>query len=82
MKLITVDDDKHVGFAPTICHEVLRSKWFRLLMMGTILANGIIMATMNFKHDGRPRHYFYENYYFIEVHIINIRLVKRKQYYF
>lgn len=67
MKLITVDDDKHVGFAPTICHEVLRSKWFRLLMMGTILANGIIMATMNFKHDGRPRHYFYENYYFIEV---------------
>lgn len=67
LKLVTVNENKHVGFAPAICHEVLKSKWFRLLMMATILMNGIVMATMNFEHDGRPRHHFYENYYYIEV---------------
>lgn len=67
-KLVQVDENKHVGCAPLICHQILRSKWFRLLMMGVILANGIVMATMSFKHDGRPRHHFYQNYYYIEVH--------------
>lgn len=68
LRLVTVDENKHVGFAPAVCHEILRSRWFRLLMMGTILGNGIVMATINFKHDGRPRHNFYENYYYIEVY--------------
>lgn len=35
--------------------------------MGVVLANGIITATMNFKHDDHPREFFYEKYYYIEV---------------
>lgn len=46
---------------------MLRSAYFRLLVMGVVLANGIITATMNFKHDGNPREFFYEKYYYIEV---------------
>ncbi|KOB72628.1 Voltage-gated ion channel, partial [Operophtera brumata] len=41
--------------APEIFHKMLRSAYFRLLVMGVVLANGIITATMNFKHDGNPR---------------------------
>ncbi len=67
MKLVTVDENKHAGFAPSMCHEVLKMKWFRLMMMAIILINGIVMATMNFKHDGRPRYHFYQHYYYIEV---------------
>ncbi|CAH0384534.1 unnamed protein product [Bemisia tabaci] len=36
-------------------------------MMTVILANGLVMATMNFKHDQRPRYVFYEKYYYFEV---------------
>jgi len=30
------------------------------------------MATMNFKHDGRKREEFYQQYYYIEVIIFNV----------
>uniref|UniRef100_A0A182QL89 Sodium leak channel NALCN n=1 Tax=Anopheles farauti TaxID=69004 RepID=A0A182QL89_9DIPT len=66
-KLVTIDDNKHGGIAPEICHTILRSPYFRMLVMSVILANGIVTATMHFKHDGRPRHVFYEKYYYIEV---------------
>lgn len=66
-KLVTLDENKHGGNAPKFCHVVLRSASFRLLVMGVILANGVVTATMHFKHDGRPRHIFYEKYYYIEV---------------
>lgn len=66
-KLITIDDNKHGGLAPEICHTILRSPYFRLLVMSVILANGIVTATMHFKHDGRPRQVFYEKYYYIEM---------------
>lgn len=66
-KLVTLDENKYSGLAPPVCQAILRSASFRLLMMGIILANGIITATMHFKHDGRPRNVFYENYYYIEV---------------
>ncbi|RZF45942.1 hypothetical protein LSTR_LSTR008319 [Laodelphax striatellus] len=65
-KLVTLDENKHSGLAPPVCQKILRSASFRLLMMGIILANGLVTATMHFKHDGRPRHVFYENYYYIE----------------
>lgn len=55
------------GSAPEIFHKMLRSAYFRLLVMGVVLANGIITATMNFKHDGNPRESFYQKYYYIEV---------------
>lgn len=35
--------------------------------MAVILANGIVTATMHFKHDERPREVFYEKYYYIEI---------------
>ena len=31
------------------------------------MANGIVTATMRFEHDERPRHVFYEKYYYIEI---------------
>ncbi|XP_043072146.1 sodium leak channel non-selective protein isoform X2 [Drosophila grimshawi] len=66
-RLVTIDDNKHGGLAPETCHAILRSPYFRMLVMTVILANGIVTATMAFKHDGRPRHVFYERYYYIEV---------------
>lgn len=66
-KLVTLDENKHGGLAPEFCHTILRSPHFRLLVMGVILANGIVTATMHFKHDGRPRSVFYWKYYYIEV---------------
>ncbi|XP_063242181.1 sodium leak channel NALCN isoform X2 [Bacillus rossius redtenbacheri] len=66
-KLVTLDENKHGGMAPEACHAILRSATFRLLVMCVILANGVVTATMHFKHDERPRHVFYEKYYYIEV---------------
>lgn len=66
-KLVTLDENKHGGLAPEFCHTILRSPHFRLLVMGVILANGIVTATMHFKHDGRPRSVFYGKYYYVEV---------------
>ncbi|KAJ6641408.1 Sodium leak channel NALCN [Pseudolycoriella hygida] len=66
-KLITIDDSKHGGIAPDLCHAILRSPYFRMIVMTVILANGIVTASMNFKHDGRPRQVFYEHYYYIEL---------------
>nr|XP_032529661.1 sodium leak channel non-selective protein isoform X2 [Danaus plexippus plexippus] len=66
-KLVTIDENKHSGSAPEIFHKMLRSAYFRLIVMGVVLANGIITATMNFKHDDNPREFFYEKYYYIEI---------------
>ncbi|KAJ8956573.1 hypothetical protein NQ314_006700 [Rhamnusium bicolor] len=66
-KLVTLDENKHGGLAPEFCHKILRSPHFRLLVMCVILANGIVTATMRFKHDERPRQVFYEKYYYIEL---------------
>lgn len=66
---MTLDENKHSGLAPPMCQTILRSASFRLLMMCVILANGLVTATMHFKHDERPRHVFYENYYYIEVNV-------------
>lgn len=74
-KLVTLDENKHGRSAPKFCHVILRSASFRLLVMGVILANGVVTATMNFKHDGRPRNVFYEKYYYIEVSRIFTSLV-------
>lgn len=65
-RLVTIDDTKQGGLAPDTCHALLRSPYFRMLVMTIILANGIVTATMTFKHDGRPRTIFYEKYYYIE----------------
>uniref|UniRef100_A0A8D9B5Y4 Sodium leak channel NALCN n=2 Tax=Cacopsylla melanoneura TaxID=428564 RepID=A0A8D9B5Y4_9HEMI len=66
-KLVTLDENKQEGLAPNVCQRFLKSAYFRLLIMVSILVNAIIMATMNFKHDGRPRVVFYEKFYPIEV---------------
>jgi sodium leak channel non-selective protein len=68
-KLVTLDENKHggIGLAPEHCQQILRSAYFRMVVMTIILANGIVTASMNFKHDGRPRRVFYEKYYYIEV---------------
>ncbi|XP_065156666.1 sodium leak channel NALCN isoform X2 [Atheta coriaria] len=66
-KLVTLDDNKHAGLAPEICHQILRSPQFRLAVMGVILANGAVTATLRFKHDGTPRSAFYEKYYYSEI---------------
>ncbi|KAI4495187.1 hypothetical protein M0804_001388 [Polistes exclamans] len=66
-KLVTLDENKHGGLASPICHAILRSPHFRMVVMCVILANGITTATMNFKHDEKPRHTYYDNYYYAEI---------------
>ncbi|KAG5889289.1 hypothetical protein JTB14_007050 [Gonioctena quinquepunctata] len=66
-KLVTLDENKHGGLAPEFCHTILRSPHFRLIVMCVILANAIVTATMQFKHDERPRGVFYEKYYYTEL---------------
>ncbi|XP_026672772.1 sodium leak channel non-selective protein [Ceratina calcarata] len=66
-KLVTLDENKHGGLASPICHAILRSPQFRMVVMCAILANGITTATMSFKHDEQPRHTYYDNYYYAEI---------------
>ncbi|KAG8230126.1 hypothetical protein J437_LFUL010618, partial [Ladona fulva] len=66
-KLVRVDGKGSGGSAPPFCQAVLRSALFRLLVMGVVLANGVVTSTMTFRHDGTPREAFYQNYYYIEV---------------
>ncbi|XP_014211525.1 sodium leak channel non-selective protein [Copidosoma floridanum] len=68
-KLVTLDENKHLGglAGSPLCQAILRSPQFRMVVMCAILANGITTATMNFKHDERPRHAFYERYYYAEI---------------
>lgn len=65
-KLMAIDDNKH-GSANKTCLRIIKSAYFRTTVMTVILANGLVMATMSFKHDGRPREVFYEKYYYIEI---------------
>ncbi|XP_054002407.1 sodium leak channel NALCN isoform X5 [Hylaeus anthracinus] len=66
-KLVTLDENKHGGLASPVCHAVLRSPHFRMVVMCAILANGITTATMSFKHDEKPRHTYYDKYYYAEI---------------
>ncbi|CAG9857935.1 unnamed protein product [Phyllotreta striolata] len=66
-RLVTLDENKHGGIAPNFCHKILKSPHFRLIIMCIVLANGVVMATMHFEHDERPRRVFYEKYYYIEL---------------
>lgn len=68
-KLVTLDENKHGGLASPACHTILRSPYFRMVVMCTILANGITTATMSFKHDEKPRNTYinYDNYYWAEI---------------
>jgi len=66
-KLVTLDENKHGGLASPICQAILRSPYFRMVVMCAILANGITTATMSFKHDEKPRHTYYDNYYYSEI---------------
>lgn len=66
-RLVTPEQNKHRTLASPLGHKILNSAWFRLLVMCIILSNGIAMATMNFKHDGRKREEFYKKFYYIEV---------------
>lgn len=73
--MVTPEQNKHRTLASPLGHKILNSAWFRLLVMCIILSNGIAMATMNFKHDGRQRQEFYQKYYYIEVIILTIILI-------
>lgn len=78
-KLVTPEQNKHRTLASPLGHKILNSAWFRLLVMCIILSNGIAIATMNFKHDGRPRQAFSQQYYYIEV-IILVNVLLSIQY--
>ncbi|XP_050444876.1 sodium leak channel NALCN isoform X2 [Cataglyphis hispanica] len=66
-KLVTLDENKHGGLASPACHAILRSPYFRMVVMCAILANGITTATMSFKHDEKPRNTYYDRYYWAEI---------------
>ena len=66
-RLVPLDDTRHQGRIALLFIPVLNSAAFHVLLMFTILANGLVTASMSFKHDGRPRSDFYQQYYYIEV---------------
>ncbi|GAB6021165.1 hypothetical protein CHUAL_003795 [Chamberlinius hualienensis] len=66
-KLITLDESKPQGKAPKCIQQLVQSAGFQLFIMAVILANGVVSASLHFKHDGRPRLAFYQHYYFAEV---------------
>ena len=66
-RLVPIDSSRHQYRAVLIFLPILNSAAFHLLLMVVILANGILTASMTFKHDGRPRSDFYQQYYYIEV---------------
>ena len=70
-KLVPVDPSRHQYRTVMLFLPVLNSAAYHLLLMVAILANGILTASMSFKHDGRPRSEFYQQYYYIEVPIFS-----------
>jgi len=70
-KLVPIDASRQQYRTVLLFLPVLNSAAFHLLLMAAILTNGILTATMTFKHDGRPRSDFYQQYYYIEVFIIS-----------
>lgn len=66
-KLVPTDATRHQYRTVLLFLPVLNSAAFHLLLMVAILANGILTASMSFKHDGRPRSDFYQQHYYIEV---------------
>ena len=66
-RLVPSDVNRRQGRLALLFIPFLNSAGFHLLLMMAILANGIVTASMSFKHDGRPRSYFYEQHYYIEV---------------
>lgn len=66
-RLVPLDDTRRRGRAALLLLPVLNSAAFHVVVMVTILANGLITASISFKHDGRPRSDFYQQYYYIEV---------------
>lgn len=66
-RLVPIDSSRHQYRTVLIFLPILNSAAFHLLLMVVILANGILTASMSFKHDGRPRSDFYQQYYYIEV---------------
>lgn len=67
-RLIPSDAARRQSRSVQLFLPVLNSAGFHLLLMVAILANGILTASMSFKHDGRPRSYFYTQHYYIEVY--------------
>ena len=74
-RLVPLDDTRHQGRIALLFIPVLNSAAFHVLLMFTILANGLVTASMSFKHDGRPRSDFYQQYYYIEVRTMQKKLV-------
>lgn len=62
-----MDENKHGGPASPLCHAILRSPQFRMVVMIAILANGITTATMNFTDVQRTEVLYYSHYYCVEV---------------
>lgn len=70
-KLVPTDATRHQYRTVMLFLPVLNSAAFHLLLMGAVLANGLLTASMSFKHDGRPRSDFYQHHYYIEVIFVN-----------
>ncbi len=66
-KMVAIEDSVAQGYSPKIFVKILHSAGFHVLVMVALMANGMIAASVHFKHDGRPREHFYYKYYYIEM---------------
>ena len=62
-ELVTVDDYRQKGYAPSICHNIIKHPAFHVLVMTVTVANAIVTATISFKytHDNKSRSLYLGN---------------------
>lgn len=67
-KLVEVDDTQSTGkWVPQYGKKFLNSAAFQVIVLLAIVCNVVLLASIHFKHDGRPREDFYQHIYWWEV---------------
>ncbi|KAK2709736.1 hypothetical protein QYM36_013419 [Artemia franciscana] len=66
-QVIAVTDSASTRRAARVLINFLNSATFHILIIIVILLNAMVMASISYKHDGRPRESFYQTQYYIEV---------------
>lgn len=71
LKLVSVDENKPQGLAPSFCQKILRSSIFNMTMLLLVLANALITASIRHTHKEIIDKRTLKTYYYIEViHIL------------
>lgn len=67
-KLVEVDESQSTSrWVPQYAKKILNSAAFQVIVLLTIVCNVVMLASIRFEHDGRPREQFYNHIYWWEV---------------